>query len=32
MVDAQVAAGTLDVSKLGHGFFQPDKQCLGEKT
>jgi hypothetical protein len=34
MIDAQIASGTLDPDKIGHGFFagQGDNRCLGEKT
>jgi hypothetical protein len=34
MLDAQIAAGSLDMSKFAHGWFQHGniEQCLGEKT
>lgn len=33
MIDAQIADGTLDPSKIGHGFFTgDDNKCLGERT
>ncbi|KAH8599030.1 hypothetical protein B0O99DRAFT_505423 [Bisporella sp. PMI_857] len=33
ILDARAAAGTLDTTQLGHGFFQTnDGKCLGEQT
>lgn len=33
IIDAQIAEGTLDPSKVGHGFFRdPQERCLGERT
>jgi hypothetical protein len=33
MIDAQIADGTLDPSKVGHGVFSDgESRCLGEKT
>lgn len=32
MMDAQIADGTLDPSKVGHGFFSDGSKCLGERT
>lgn len=34
MMDAQIAAGSLDMNKVAHGWFKHNtmEPCLGEKT
>ena len=32
MMDAQIADGTLDPTKIGHGFFNDGSKCLGERS
>ena len=32
LIDAQAAAGTLDLTKVGHGLFSDGSKCLGERT